>query len=334
MNFYENKHVLVAGGTGTIGIEIVKQLLLKGCKITVVSLDSKEYFYQIFGEKTPVNFVQADLREFVNCYLITKDVDYIFDMTGIKGSIGSNEGTLHKRFVSYLRFQANLMDAAYKNSVKRYLYAGSICSYPAASTPKAESLMWEGLPLQNDKYAGIAKRVGEAQAMTYIEDGVWDAVRIVRFPNVYGPNDDFNPATAQVIPALIARIEAGENPLKVWGDGSQIRDFLYVDDAAFWSIKALEVLPPGLPTNLGGVHVYSIRHIVEELCRIYPDLKVEFDPSKQSGDPIRVLDNSRAKQIMDFTELNTLNTALRSTIKWYRENRNIAAMKGKFYEGK
>lgn len=328
---YQSKYILVAGGTGTIGIAIVKQLLKIDCQITVVSLDSEEYVKQIFGNNHRLRFIHKDLRDYNNCLEVTRNIDYVFDMTGIKGSIGSNEGTLHKRFVSYLRFQANLMDAAYQNNVSRYLFAGSICSYPAYSKPKPEELMWNGLPLQNDKYAGIAKRVGEAQAMTYAEDKVWDAVRIVRFPNVYGPNDDFNPATAQVIPALIARIENGENPLTVWGDGSQIRDFLYVEDAAYWSIQALMLLPPFCPVNLGGEHVYSIKEIVDELCNIYPDLKVTFDTSKQGGDPIRILDNSKAKELLNFSAKHTLHEALVSTILWYVNHREIAAMKGKFY---
>ena len=327
---YQGKYVLVAGGTGTIGIAIVNQLLKLGCQITIVSLDPEEYVQKIFGN-AQLRFIHKDLRDYGNCLEVTRNMDFVFDMTGIKGSIGSNAGTLHKRFVSYLRFQANLMDAAYQNNVSRYLFAGSICSYPARSEPKSEEIMWDGLPLQNDKYAGIAKRVGEAQAMTYAEDHVWDAVRIIRFPNVYGPNDDFNPNTAQVIPALIARMEAGENPLRVWGDGSQIRDFLFVEDAAYWAIQALILLPPFYPVNLGGVHVFTIREIVQELCSFYPDVRIVYDAAAPIGDPTRILDNTKAKTLLNFSSKYTLHEALEQTIKWYKTHKDIAMMKGKFY---
>ena len=153
----------------------------------------------------------------------------VFNLVGIKGSVGIGETKVASYLVPMLRFQTNLMEASFLEGVDRFLFVGSVCSYPQAEV-HFEDNMWNGMPKQNDRIPGIAKRVGELMGEAYQLEYGWDAVRIVRPSNVYGPYDDFNPATAQVIPALINRMVNGENPVKVWGDGSAIRDFIYSED--------------------------------------------------------------------------------------------------------
>ena len=271
-----------------IGITLVKRLIKIGANVTIVSIDKKKFVEKIFGER--VNFIHADLTILENCIKTTKRKDYVFNLVGIKGSVGIGEEKVASYLVPMLRFQTNLMDAAYKNKVEKFLFVSSICTYPQSSRPKEEDTVWDGMPRQNDRIPGIAKRVGELQGETYLKEYGWDAVRIVRPANVYGPFDDFDPKTGQVIPALIARIFSGENPLEVWGDGSAKRDFIYVEDVVDGMLLALEKAPPCFPINLGGGKTISIKQLVEVLLintGVSPQIR--WNPSFPSGDPIRLL---------------------------------------------
>ena len=143
----------------------------------------------------------------------------------------------------------------------------------------------------------ITKRVGELMGEAYQLEYGWDAVRIVRPSNVYGPYDDFNPTTTQVIPALINRMVNGENPVKVWGDGSAIRDFIYSEDVAYWIIKAVENAPPCMPINLGNSNGITIKVTETIASLINPSPEIIWDIEKPSGDPIRILSMDRAKEV-------------------------------------
>ena len=325
---YKNKNVLVAGGTGAIGYHIVKKLLDLGANIKVVSYDTKEYADMLFGHT--VEFTRQDLTDFQNCMNSMKDVDYVFNLVGIKGSI-SNNPNLSNEFMSYLRFQSNIMEAALKSNISKFLFVGSICSYPQMSVPKKEDDMWNGLPMQNDKYQGIAKRLGETQAMLYYEHSKWDGIRIVRPSNCYGPYDDFNVKSAQVIPALISKIINGENVINVIGDGSGIRDFIYMADVADGILQVFEKGLPSDPINLGSGQSISIKRITEILTKIFDDkISFNFDGSKYSGDPIRVLSTEKCKEQIGFECKVDIEEGLRKTIEWYRNNKQITLMKGKY----
>ena len=141
---------------------------------------------------------------------------------------------------------------------------------------------------------------------------------MVRPSNVFGPHDDFDPKTAQVIPALISRICGNESPLRVWGDGSSRRDFIFSEDCAYWMLKALEMAPSNTPVNLGSGEAFSIKHVVELLCSlIRNNTTIEWDKTKPSGDKIRLLAMDRAREIIGFYPRTSLADGLKKTIDWY-----------------
>jgi len=323
---YKNKKVLVAGGTGTIGIPLVKKLMELRAEVTVVSVDRPEYARSVLGDDVP--FVQSDLTNFDNCLLATKNQDYVFNLVGIKGSVGLGEAKVATYFVPMLWYQTNLMEASFRNGISRYLFVGSICSYPQSSVPKKEDDMWDGMPKQNDRFPGLAKRIGEVQGMTYLQEHGWDAVRIVRPSNVYGPFDDFDPASAQVIPALIRRMVGGENPVKVWGDGSAVRDFVFSEDVVDWMLIALEKAPPCVPINLGTGTGITIREVAETIAQCVPKPpRIEWDAMKPSGDPVRILSMDRAKELLGFKPKTSFREGVRKTVDWYLANAELAGQK-------
>ncbi len=321
--FYEGRRVLVTGGTGTIGIPLVRRLVAQGAKVTVVALDARERAVALFGDS--IEYRQADLTDFTACLAITRDQEFVFNLVGIKGSVGIGVSRAASYYVPMLWFNTNMMEAAFRSGVARYLFVSSICAYPPAELHHEDNL-WSGLPRQNDRFAGIAKRAGEIQGETYLHEFGWDAVRIVRPSNVYGPYDDFDPATAQVIPALIRRMLDGENPVTVWGDGSALRDFIYSADVAAGMLAALEKLPPCVPVNLGSGRGRTIREVADAIAGyVRPAPEIRWDPSKPTGDQARVLEVSRARELIQFEASTTLEDGIRQTIEWYERHRETAA---------
>lgn len=323
---YLGKKVLVAGGTGTIGTPLVKMLIERGAEVSVVSMDSPEYAKMVLGND--VEFTRLDLTLTENCLKATQNKDYVFNLVGIKGSVGIGETKVASYFVPMLRFQTNLMDAAFQSEVSRYMFVSSVCIYPQASE-HFEDNAWNGMPKQNDRIPGLAKRIGEIQGETYLKEYGWDAVRIVRPSNVYGPFDDFNPTTAQVIPSLISRTLSGENPLNVWGDGSAIRDFIYSKEVAHWLLEALDKAPACVPINLGSGTGFSIKEVADVISNLQsPPVKVTWDTSKPAGDPIRIMNMDRAKRYLDFKRIYSLEDGIRETIEWIKQNPELAKLKG------
>lgn len=317
---YRGTRVLVAGGTGTIGVPVVRELLKRGAKITLVSLDDKSRAESIFGHRfEEMNFMSLDLTSEDSCKKAVASQDFVFNLVGIKGSVGIGETKVASYLIPMLRFQTNLMEAAYNEGVTRFLFTGSVCSYPQANM-HFEDNMWNGMPKQNDRIPGIAKRVGEILGEAFQLEYGWDAVRVVRPSNVYGPFDDFNPETAQVIPSLIYKVLHATSPINVWGDGSAIRDFIFSEDVAFWMLEALERAPSNYPINLGNGNGLSIKTIAETIVRVInPDCKLVWDSSGPVGDPIRIMSMDRAKEVLGFHQITSIEEGITKTVAWYRE---------------
>lgn len=326
--FYRGARVLVAGGTGTIGIPVVRRLQDRGARVRVVSMDSPEYAVRVLpGE---VDFQRMDLTDYENCRSAVQGTDFVLNLVGIKGSVGIGQTKVASYLVPMLRFQTNLMEAAFHEKAARFLFVGSICEYPRMAAAKTEDTVWDGMPQQNDRIPGLAKRIGEVQAEAYQLEYQWDAVRIVRPSNVYGPFDDFNPESAQVIPALIRRVLDGEDPLRVWGDGTARRDFIYSEDLADWMLEALEKAPPCVPLNLGSGRGVTIREVVETICSCASRRPaVEWEPQGPVGDPVRILEVERARRAIGFQAKVGLPEGIQRTMSWFQANRDIALRKGR-----
>jgi GDP-L-fucose synthase len=181
-----------------------------------------------------------------------------------------------------------------------------------------------------DMYPGWAKRMAELQIRAYAEEyGLeWSVVRPC---NVYGPGDNFDPNNAMVIPSLMMRISNGENPLKVWGDGSAIRDFAFSRDVALGTIQALIHGTRGSFINLGSGVGYSIKDLVETLNQVVP-FNYEFDATKSGGFPRRVMNIDRARQWVGYEPKTSLLEGLRETWEWFQKNKDEYLLKKNYFK--
>lgn len=315
MTFYKNKKILVTGGTGLIGRPLVGMLVDQGADVTIVSLDDPS--------RAPkgVKFIKADLRELSNCIEACKDKEIVFQLAGVKGSPKMCAEKPASFLVPTVTFSFNMMEAARRCGVERFLFTSSVGVYQPAEVFYEDSV-WKTFPSPNDRFAGWAKRLCELQAEAYKIEHNWDKISIVRPANVYGPFDNFDPANAMVIPSLINRATGGERPLTVWGDGSPIRDFIYSKDVARGMMLAVE---KGInePINLGSGSGVTIKEVAEAVANNIPGEKIElaWDTSKPKGDAKRLMDMTRAKSY-GFECKTSLDEGIKETINWYLNNKD------------
>lgn len=314
MSFFKDKNVLVTGGTGLIGRPLVEMLIKRGAKVTIVSLDDPS------RAPSGSSFVKADLRELSSCVEVCKGQEIVFQLAGVKGSPAMCAKQPASFFVPTLQFSINMMEAARRTGVERFMFTSSVGVYSPAEV-FYEDDVWKTFPSPNDRFAGWAKRMGELQAEAYKIEYNWDKISIVRPANVYGPFDNFDAANAMVIPSLITRVIDGENPLTVWGDGSAIRDFIYSEDCARGMMLAVE---KGInePINLGSGNGVSIREVAEAVVNNSPNVpgSIVWDKDKPSGDAKRLMDMSRASSYGFSCEVS-IDEGIKETISWYIANR-------------
>ena len=316
--------MVVTGGTGMIGRQIVRVLSDAGAHVRCVSLDRVRVH-------PSADHVYGDLCEFSFCREITKGTDFVFHVAGIKGSIEVTKAKPASFFVPLLMMNTNMLEACRVNQVSKVVYTSSIGAYASGETFKEGDSLESEAPM--DMFPGWAKRMAEMQVHAYRIQYGMENFAVVRPCNVYGPGDNFDPKNAMVIPSLMHRIRDGENPLIVWGDGTAVRDFAYSEDVAEGVILALYHGTNGGYVNLGSGKGYTIRELVEALSQFIP-FEYRFDASKSSGFPKRVMDISRARETLGYNPKTTLLEGLKQTWEWYINNaQEYQQRKNYFAEG-
>lgn len=318
---FDKKNVLVTGGTGLIGRQVVKILCDAGASVKIVSLDTIKV-------EDRAEHVLGDLTDFNLCKKLTKDMDFVFHIAGIKGSIEVTKQKPASFFVSLMMFNTNLLEACRVNNVKRIVYTSSIGAYSSAEVFH-ENDDQSGPPM--DMFPGWAKRMAELQIQAYKIQYNLDNFAIVRPCNIYGPGDNFDPDNAMVIPSLMYRISKKENPVVVWGDGSAIRDFAYSKDVAEGVILALHHGTAGGFVNLASGKGYSIKELVETLNK-FLEFNYEFDASKPSGFPRRIMDISKARELIGYNPSTSLLDGLKETWEWFLDNQDEYLKKKNYFK--
>ncbi len=309
LNNFQGQNVLVTGGSGLIGRQVVNILCDANACVKIVSLDK-------LNVNARATHIYGDLSSFEFCKEVTRDIDFVFHLAGVQGTVQTSSSKLASHFVPMLIINTNFLEAARLNGVRKLVYSSTIGAYEDKEILKESDYKLASNPMS---FAGWAKRMAELQIYAYKKQyGIKD-FSIVRLSNIYGPGDNFDSATGMVIPALISRIHGGENPLVVWGDGNAVRDFLYSRDAAEGIILAFHHGTDGEFINIASGKGHSIRDVVS-ILHTFRDFEYRFDTSKPSGAPMRVMDISRARDALGFSPSTDLSEGLRLTWEWFVNN--------------
>ncbi len=313
---FSRGRILVTGATGLFGRELVDRLLSLGARLRTASILPPPADFP--AER--VEHLTGDLADRAFADQAMKGVTGLFHLAGRRGSVGIQRKHAATMLGENLMICLNTLDAARRAGVERILYTSTVTVYPPMEVYR-EDLVWSANPHHADEFASWAKRMAEkfleAQEIQY---GLRNSV-IVRPVNTFGPHDDFAAETALVVPALIGRALSGENPFTVWGDGSAVRDFLYVADAVDGMLLAYEKGIGQGAFNLGSGRGHSIRELVAAVLKATGQGQpVAWDTSKPSGEPRKVADITRARQILGFAPKVELAEAIARTVQWYRAN--------------
>jgi GDP-L-fucose synthase len=309
--FYQDKLVVVTGGTGFVGTHIVEELLKNGARIRIPI-----HKRQLFFKDSRIETIPADLTRLEDCQSVCKGSDYVFHAAGAVASAAISNPM--SAITQNLILTSLMLQAAWTQDVKRMLLFGSSTAYPVTDHPVKEEEMWTGPT--HPSYFGYGwmrrylERMGE-----FVASKSKTKIALLRPTAVYGRRDNFDLSTCHVIPALIRKAVEKSDPYEVWGSGQEIRDFLHVSDLARACLLLLEKDPECDPVNIGYGQAVTIKEIVSIILKAagHNDARVKFDASKPTTIPFRMVDTEKARRILDFQPSLTLEEGLKDTVEWY-----------------
>jgi GDP-L-fucose synthase len=314
--FYRGKTVLVTGGTGFIGRHLVADLLAQSAHV-VVPVHRRPLPPELSG----VEATTADLTLPEDCLRVTRGADCVFHAAGAVAGAGAPLDAEMSGVVTNLVLTARVLEAAWKNRVGRCLVFSSSTVYPAVARPVREGDMWSGPPDDSYFAYGWMRRYVE-KLSEFVSRKSSVQMAIVRPTAVYGRYDNFAPATSHFVPALVRRAVERADPFEVWGTGDETRDLLHVTDLARGCLLALEKHACGEAINIGFGTPVSVGDVVRTVLDAadYSGANVTFNPGRPGTIRSRIVDCTKARQVLGFHPSVSLEDGIRDTVRWYRED--------------
>jgi len=310
MGFFKGKRIVVTGGAGFLGSFVVEKLRQRGCKDISVPR-SGDY----------------DLVDREACKRLYKDArpEIVIHLAAKVGGIGANRENPGSFFYDNLMMGVQLIEEGRLYGLEKFVALGTICAYPKFTpVPFKEDDLWNGYPEETNAPYGLAKKMLLVQTQAYRQQYGFNGIYLLPV-NLYGPKDNFDPASSHVIPALIKKcvdaIKAGDGSITVWGTGKATREFLYVEDAAEGIVLATEKYDKTEPVNLGAGFEISIKDLVELIAKLTGFKgSIVWDATKPDGQPRRCLDTQRAAAEFGFRAKTSFEEGLKKTIDWYMDS--------------
>lgn len=307
MGFFDDKNILVTGGSGFLGSEVVRLLKERGAKNIDVPRSA-----------------DMDLRIRGNCAKAVEGKDLVIHLAAYVGGIGANQKSPGRFFYDNLIMGVQLIEEARLAGVEKFVIVGTVCAYPKfTQVPFKEEDIWNGYPEETNAPYGIAKKALLVQSQAYRQQYGFNSIFLLP-TNLYGPGDHFDLETSHVIPAIIRKVYDAKKKkaesITLWGDGSASREFLYVSDAAEGLVLAAEKFNKPFPVNIGNGSEITIARLTETICQMMDfDGKVMWDRSKPNGQPRRSLDVHKARDEFGFVAKTGMRDGLEKTIAAFVE---------------
>ncbi len=306
--FWERKRVCVTGGGGFLGGYVVNALRARGCRDVFVP---RRQHYDLVRPE--------DVRRLYD----DAQPELVIHLAAVVGGIGANRAHPAQFFYDNLMMGVQLLHEGWRRRIEKFVAVGTVCGYPKHTpVPFREDDLWNGYPEETNAPYGLAKKMLLVQSQAYRAEYGFDSIFLLPV-NLYGPGDNFDPESSHVIPALIRKcVDAardGAPSVRVWGDGSPTREFLYAADAAEGIVLAAEHYNGSAPVNLGSAHEISIRDLAEQVAQACGFAgRLEWDTDKPNGQPRRKLETSRAREAFGFEAKTGFAAGLQATVDWYR----------------
>jgi len=309
-SFFGDRSIVVTGGAGFLGSYVIERLQRRGCKNILVP-----------------KIEDYDLVQMNNIVRMYSDMkpDIVIHLAAVVGGIGANREHPGEFFYKNLMMGVQLIEQGRLNNIEKFIAIGTICAYPKFTpVPFMEEDLWEGYPEETNAPYGLAKKMLLVQSQSYRAEYGFNSIFLLPV-NLYGPGDNFDPASSHVIPALIKKcvdaIEVGADHIECWGTGNVSREFIYAADAAEGILLATEHYNGSEPVNIGAGFEITIKELAEKIVRLTGfGGEIRWDPSKPDGQPRRCLDTSRAKKLFGFEAKIKFEEGLKATIEWYKQN--------------
>jgi GDP-L-fucose synthase len=314
------RRIVVTGGAGFLGRYVREELQRQGAAADNVLVPHVEQYD--LTQESAVERMYADFRPAVVIHLAAE-----------VGGIGANRERPGRFFYANMAMGLHLIEHARRAGMEKFVQVGTVCAYPKHTpVPFREDDLWNGYPEETNAPYGVAKKALLVMLQAYRAQYGLSGIYLLPV-NLYGPGDNFDPASSHVIPALIRKFceakDAGAESVEVWGTGQASREFLYVADAARGLVLATREYDGPEPVNLGAGREITIRDLAERIRRMVGfEGEIVWDTSKPDGQPRRRLDTSRAERLFGFRAETDFEEGLRRTIEWWREQTAAGAGRG------
>lgn len=313
---FKGKNVLVTGGAGFVGVNLINRLLNLNANIRATLYKKKAVICN-----NRIEYVWSDLRYPEDCKRVMDSMDYVF----ICSANTSGAAVIEKNPLAHLTpnvmMNVSILEAAYNAGVSKALFISSNTVYPLTDYPVKEDDVTDDF---YEKYFIVAwmKRFSELVCEMYatkIKNPL--TIVVVRPANIYGEHDDFEWETSHVIPALIRKVVERHDPIEIWGDGNDIKEFIYIDDFVDGMILSMEKIDHFQPINIAAGKPCSIKELMQIVIDAdgFKNANLIYNTSKPTMIPKRMLDISLAQKLLDFQAKTGMYEGIKKTISWYRK---------------
>jgi GDP-L-fucose synthase len=319
---FRNSKVLVAGGTGFVGVNLIRRLLELGADVRA-TLHNRPAVVQ----DKRVEYVRTDLTRGEDCRRAVEGAQYVFMCAANTSGAAVMDKTPLAHVTPNVVMNTLMLDAAYSAKVSKFLFISSNTVYPAVDHPVTEEEMAPGDLFEKYFCVGWMKQFTEILCRMYSQK-IRSPMKtvVVRPANIYGPDDDFEWETSHVLPALVRKAVERHDPIEVWGDGNDVKDFIFIDDFIEGMLLAMEKIETFDPINIATGVPCSIRDALEAILKAadYTDAEIVFNNSKPTMIPTRLIDTTRAREVLGFEARTSLAEGTCRTVDWYKRTHKVA----------